>query len=135
MRQSRTVTMSARRLGLGKIDVVVLLFVVLGLVGMSIPFLLNQHRSAHRAHCANNLRVLGTAIYDFHKIKPESLPPSRLADGYATWPILIAPYMKSNPLADLEVSRKPYVDLSATVREATLPVMYCPARAARKLHP
>ena len=61
------------------------------------------------------------------------MPPSRIADGYATWAVLIVPYMDKNkpkdedhPLIQWDIS-KPYAAQPAAMREAWLIPMHCPS--------
>jgi hypothetical protein len=93
---------------------------------------------ADRAVCANNLRIIGQGIYDYRgsvptkdlnlgKVNPP-LPAARIADGYATWAVLLAPYVAGNtPLKDWDL-RKPYAEQEAKIRETIVPLFFCPAR-------
>jgi len=122
-----------RRPGLSIMDVVVLLLLILAGLGLGIPWLVQQHRSSQRAQCAHNLKTLGDGVQTFHDksaIKDKRwLPPSRIADGYATWPVLIAPYLKSDhPLTNWDPTRR-YVEQEPSVREAWLKEMFCPSRS------
>ncbi len=53
----------------------------------------------------------------------------RIADGYATWAVLIAPHLTAaeHPLVKWDVARG-YFAQEATVREALVPLYFCPAR-------
>ena len=74
--------------------------------------LLARHReSSQRVACINNLRVIGQAIYKYHEMTSEDekqryLPAARIADGYATWAVLIAPHMiAKHPLHEWDKQR------------------------------
>jgi hypothetical protein len=124
-----------RRAGWTLADVVVIIVVVLTALGLLVTYVLRQRETAMRVQCADNLRRLGNAVRSFHDFaraaeeKPRRfLPPSRLADGYATWAVLIAPHLvQKSPLADWDV-RQSYVVQPPRAREAILPVFFCPAR-------
>ena len=120
------------RPGWSVIDLAVALFILLLLVGAAIPLLIQQHRNSHRAQCSYNLFQLGKAIKSFNELKG-FLPPARIADDYATWMVLIAPYLEKkasdtdHPLESWEVERR-YAEQFQAVREDHFKVMYCPAR-------
>src|SRR5262245_10648239 len=125
-----------RRRALTLIEVLLILLALLIAAGLFITYLQQLREAANRAHCANNLRLLGEAIYYFEgttehlkeaKLPPlgrlaaqGTLPPARIAKlitpdgdahplGYATWAVLLAPYLRADdPLKDWDV-RKPYV--------------------------
>jgi hypothetical protein len=106
--------------------VVVILLIVIGVVLAAIP---RARESANRTHCAENLRQLGTGVRLFHDAK-HFLPASRIADGYATWAVQIAPYLKlgkNDQLAGWEL-RKPYEAQPEEVRTAQVLLFYCPSR-------
>jgi Protein of unknown function (DUF1559) len=121
------------RRGLTKIELLVALaggIVVIGLVAM---FLARHRESSQRVACINNLRVIGQAIHAYHDAsaadeKLRYLPPARIADGYATWAVLIAPHMiKSHPLHDWDKERT-YFAQPDEVRRAALYAYLCPTR-------
>src|SRR5438128_1180538 len=136
--------MTRRRPGLTLIEVLVVAFVVFLVAGALVMFLFRSQQGARRAHCMNNLRILGEAIYYFEGsaeslkavgLPPKArgaaqgtLPPARIADGYATWAVQIAPYLASkNPLADWDL-RNLYVKQPENARHALLAELFCPAR-------
>src|SRR5262245_6467006 len=100
---------SVSRRGLTVLEVLVLLVLALIAVGLLLVFRQRLRDSATQAQCAHNLKVLGEAIHHFEGT-PENmkvlgakgpgrgkshqfLPASRISDGYATWAVLIAPYI------------------------------------------
>src|SRR5262245_14085 len=132
------------RRGLSILEVLVLLVLALIAVGLLLMFLQRLRNSADQAQCAHNLKVLGEAIHHFEGT-PENmkvlgvkgpgrgkshqfLPASRISDGYATWAVMIAPYVSAeSPLAGWDQTRR-YADQPAEVRERWLPEFFCPAR-------
>jgi hypothetical protein len=111
----------------------VLLLLVLIAAGLAVPFILEQRKRSNRAHCEYNLACLGKAIHEYDK-QNGFLPPARIADDYATWAVLITPYMekrrandKEHPLVGWEVGNR-YADQLPAVREAWLKEMFCPSR-------
>jgi hypothetical protein len=89
--------------------------------------------AALREQCKNNLRIVGNAIRSYHDQSAadkalQSLPPARLADGYATWAVLLAPYLtKERPLISWDQERA-YVAQNDETRDAVLRAFICPAR-------
>jgi hypothetical protein len=86
---------------------------------------------AKLTECKMHLQRQGVAIQVYHD-QHKSLPASCLAPGYATWAVLIAPFLPQEhgkALADwskdLGVS---YYEQPAGAREGQVWVYYCPAR-------
>jgi hypothetical protein len=106
----------------------ILLLVVAGILLTAIPRL---RENAHRVQCVNNLKQLGEATRRFHDAR-NFLPAARIADGYATWAVQIAPYLHrpaKDPLADWDL-HKSYYAQPAEVRAAQVSVFFCPSRRA-----
>src|ERR1700677_437563 len=82
-----------RRPGWSIIDLAVLLFILFVAAGLIVPFVMRQQKNSQRAHCSYNLKQLGNAIHLFDE-KNGFLPPARIADDYATWAVLIVPYLE-----------------------------------------
>jgi hypothetical protein len=121
-----------RRPGLTRLEVVVVLVIFLIGVGLFLSFIGRGREVSRRVECANHLKILGQAIYLYHgtQDKPGKgfLPPARIADGCATWPIPLGPYLSANnPFAEWNL-QKSYAVQSAAVREVVLPLLLCPAR-------
>ncbi len=74
-------------------------------------------------------RRQGEAILSYADTKETPfLPPARIAEGYATWAVLIAPHLAANhPLDHWDASRSYFVQ-PAAVRESLVPMYFCPAR-------
>lgn len=123
----------SRRLGLTKLELLVAAAFGLVIVGLSAMMLARHRENSQRVACINNLRVLGQAIHKYHEMTAEGenqryLPPARIADGYATWAVLIAPHMiVKHPLHDWDKERS-YFDQTDEVRQAALFAYLCPAR-------
>ncbi len=121
------------RPGLSRIDVVVVVLIAVLAAGLGAHLLIRQNRNAERAHCAFNLKCLGEGVQNFHDGHGKRLPPSRIADGFATWVVLIAPVTPhkkpahaEDPLARWELD-KPYAVQAVEVRQAWLAEMHCPS--------
>jgi len=110
-------------------DLVVLVLVGLTLLGIALSALLRSHEDSGRVQCAFHLKQLGDGIQRF-SARTNGLPPARIAPGYATWAVLIAPdvyHTKDSPLKAWDVQQSYYAQ-PAAARQMQLPIAYCPAR-------
>jgi prepilin-type processing-associated H-X9-DG protein len=112
-------------------ELVVIVFIAVVIGGILLMWLLRLREQGNRASCENNLRRLGEAVYSYRDhTQPHALPPSRIADGYATWAVLLAPYLDRNMgrrLSEWDLTR-PYVAQADEIRQAQISLYYCPAR-------
>lgn len=118
-----------RRRAITRIEVAVIVAIGVCCVAAIFLLLVRQRENGLRVQCANNMRRQGEAVLAYADTKETPfLPPARIADGYATWAVLIAPYLATkHPLDDWDVSRS-YFAQPAAVREALMPLYFCPAR-------
>ena len=121
------------RRGITLIEVLVVLVIVAVLGAMAVLFIARQRASGLRLQCMNNLRRIGVATHTYHdtsggEAASRTLPPARLADGYATWAVLVGPHLDAeHALQQWDVSKR-YAEQGAKVREAIQPAYFCPAR-------
>lgn len=130
------------RRGVTRIEVLVVSILVLIVGGLILAFLLRSRGLAAQVSCAENLRRLGVAVYERVDIKikaPEAnegslrgkstpLPAARIAEGYGTWAVQLAPYLADkSPLARWDLSL-PFTRQSEEIRNAALPPFFCLAR-------
>jgi hypothetical protein len=117
------------RPGLTRLEVVILIVVAAFALGLGFVAVLHSQAAARRLYCANNLKEIGQAAYRYQEIKG-FLPPSRVAAGYATWAVVLAPYLvktEGNPLRGWDVNRL-YYEQDEAARQAQIVWYYCPAR-------
>ena len=116
-----------------RLEILVALVFGFSAVGIVVMLLARQRENGQRAQCMNNLRLIGLAVHAYHDASSgdkglKRLPPSRLANGYATWAVLIAPYLtKESPLLEWS-KQESYFAQKAEVREARRINFFCPAR-------
>ena len=121
------------RAGVTVLEVLVVLVVVVLTLGLAIMFLLHLRESGQRVQCENNLKRIAEAVRQYHDAsagndKRSRLPPSRIADGYATWAVLVVPHLiKETALEDWDKGL-PYIAQKDEVRGAALVPYFCPAR-------
>jgi prepilin-type N-terminal cleavage/methylation domain-containing protein/prepilin-type processing-associated H-X9-DG protein len=111
------------------IELVVVIAIIAILIGMLLPAVQMVREAAANTQCKNNLHQLGIAVHSYHDANSQ-LPPARVGrDAYATWPILVAPYLEAQNLANLWDITKIYQQQpSPLARTTTLNVFFCPAR-------
>lgn len=122
------------RRGITLLEVLVVLVLAVVATGVAIVLIARQRENGQRAQCMNNLRVIGNAVHAYHTASSADkdarmLPPSRIADGYATWAVLLAPHViDQHPLQQWDLQQS-YFAQSDEVRQARLLVYFCPSRA------
>jgi prepilin-type processing-associated H-X9-DG protein len=106
----------------------VVIAIIAILIGLLLPAVQKVRDAAANTQCKNNLHQLGLAVHNYHDANG-SLPPARVGrDAYATWPILIAPYVEAQNMSNLWDITKIYDQQVPLARTTTLNVFFCPAR-------
>lgn len=138
---------SRQRRAFSSVDLLVVIVLSGALLMLMQPALQQARETARRTQCSNNLKIVGLAIQNFHDIRQEVCPsylttdPASLgpcnAQGYATWNILLLPYMENSalyamidlktPLTTDSPEGKP-ADAHKNVRVTAVPAYYCPSR-------
>jgi hypothetical protein len=116
-----------RRRAITRIEVVVITAIAVLCASVLALLLVRGRENGLRLQCMNNLRRLGDAAVGFQTANG-FLPPARIADGYATWAVLLAPHLDDkSPLMDWDKSQSFFAQ-KQVIRETLLPVYFCPAR-------
>ena len=121
------------RRGITVIEVLVVIMICLVGAGLGVMLLARHRDNAQRAHCQNNLRLIGNAFRAYHMNssadeKARVLPPSCIADGYATWAVILAPHLiDKHPLTQWDMEQT-YFAQADEARQARLAMYFCPAR-------
>ncbi len=109
------------------IELLVVIAIIGILVGMLLPAVQMVREASRRADCLNRLRQIGLTIHQYHDVQ-KSIPPSRAADGYLTWAVLLMPFMEEKNLYNDFDIRLPYADQDPDVVQQGAYLYYCPSR-------
>src|SRR5262245_56846738 len=86
-----------RRGGFTLVELLVVIAIIAVLIGLLLPAVQRVREAANRAKCANNLKQIGLAFHTFHDSK-QFLPPYRIRDRFASWAVLILPYIEQDTI-------------------------------------
>src|SRR5882762_10916997 len=108
---------TTRRTAFTLIELLVVIAIIAILIGLLVPAVQKVREAANRATCQNNLKQMGVAVQNYHGVTKQ-LPPIRIlgGDGWASWFVLILPYVEQDPLFKQWDLSKRYVDQTATAQ-------------------
>ncbi|HKB05876.1 MAG TPA: DUF1559 domain-containing protein [Gemmataceae bacterium] len=109
------------------IELLVVIAVISILIGLMLPAVQRVREAANRLSCANNLKQIGLAMHNYENTM-ERLPPSRLGVGYATWAVLILPYLEQDNLYHQWALGGTYYQQNQVARLTPVKIYFCPSR-------
>lgn len=113
--------------GFTLVELLVAIAIIGILVGILLPAVQMVRESARRTQCLNNLRQLGLAVQNYEGSNKQ-IPPSRPADGFLTWPVLLMPFLEANNLhRRFDIQAQYAVQDPSTLLEG-MQLMICPSR-------
>ncbi|MCI0704752.1 MAG: DUF1559 domain-containing protein [Planctomycetia bacterium] len=123
------------RSGFTLIELLVVIAIIAILIGLLLPAVQKVREAAARMQCSNNLKQLSLACHNYHDALG-TLPPSRVArDAYATWPVLVMPYIEGDNIYKLWNVPLGYADQTLQARTSYSKIFFCPARGAPRISP
>src|SRR5262249_33893842 len=122
-----------KRIGFTLIELLVVIAIIAILIGLLVPAVQKVRDAASRASCQNNLKQIGLAAHAFHDARGFLVPAwigdnSLDPDGWATWAVLLLPYVEQDSLFKLWDLRYPASKQLPAAYQQQLPVYHCPAR-------
>src|SRR5262249_1848041 len=120
--------------GFSLIELLVVIAIISMLMGLLMPAVQKAREAASRIACANNLKQLGLAMHHYENVN-EVLPPTRLRAGYATWAVLILPYIEQDNLYNRWDLKRTYYDQSDVARLTAVRIYFCHSRRAASSAP
>ncbi len=128
MLPSATAAHKPQRRGFTLIELLVVIAIIAILIALLVPAVQKVREAAARAECGNHLHQIGIAMHMYHDVY-KWLPPSRIADQYASWAVLILPYLEQGPAyQQWDITRRYYDQPNSIGRQTQVPVFYCPSR-------
>jgi prepilin-type N-terminal cleavage/methylation domain-containing protein len=138
------------RRGFNLIELLVVIFVIGLLIALLLPAIQAARESARRAHCSNNLKQIGIAIYQYSEQQSARIPypafPFRMAmtpaiaslpgpnggraypEGYFSWRAALLPFVEQRGLYDaLNFEQSPIDEVNRAVAESRVATFEYPS--------
>jgi prepilin-type N-terminal cleavage/methylation domain-containing protein len=118
----------SRRLAFTLIELLVVIAIIAILIALLVPAVQKVREASARAQCQNNLKQMALACHNFHDTY-KKLPPSRIADPYGTWYVMLLPYLEQgNLFKSWDLTQTYYNQPAAFDVKAQVPQFLCPSR-------
>jgi len=128
MKRSNVPDSGNRPSGFTLIELLVVIAVIAMLLGLLLPAVQSARETARRNQCKNRLKQLALAVHNFHDVEL-AVPAMDLGSGWATWAVLLLPYLEQNNLyAAWDLRRQYFVQDPPQSTGRDLPIFHCPSQ-------
>ncbi len=110
------------------IELLVVIAIIAILIGLLLPAVQKVREAAARIQCSNHLKQLGLAFHNHQSANNGGLLLAYVEDQWATWAVLILPYLEQeNMFKQWDLTKRYHVQ-SVAAREKNVPFFLCPSR-------
>ena len=116
-------------------ELLVVIAIIVLMMAMLLPAIQKVREAANKMICGSNLKQLAIACHHYQS-DYSGLPPSRIArDAYATWPVLVMPYIEEDSIYKLWNIHLGYESQPDSARLSQIKICYCPSRRSPMIAP
>ena len=132
LRAAASLSCGRRVRGVTLVEMLVVVAVTGGLVGLLLPAVQQARESSRQSQCVNNLRQIGIGLLGFHNAR-DCFPPN-VNRPRCFWTAQLLPYLDENPLAGLYNFNVACTDaLNQSAVKTSLAFMRCPSNPSGQL--